>query len=211
MRSVRHALLPGAPGITRAVLLRSVGVTHGHANDHNRMDDGRRRSNAGIRRPVRTMTEPPTPSRRMRLGLPTSPVVSGVMVAAFSPRPVSRMAAAAWRTTSLAVTRRFPSERSNRSSSRSNPSTPGSKTRSASSSNSWPVSSPSQTTIWRPGDTVLRVPAAEAATPRRFPLLQAQALRVAGMPLEPVGPGTTPSTWWMEIPPSSNPLAEAAM
>ena len=28
----------------------------------------------GIRRPVRTMTEPPTPSRRMRLGLPTSPV-----------------------------------------------------------------------------------------------------------------------------------------
>ena len=39
----------------------------------------------GIRRPVRTMTEPPTPSRRMRLGLPTSPVVSGVMVAAFEP------------------------------------------------------------------------------------------------------------------------------
>ena len=43
----------------------------------------------GIRRPVRTMTEPPTPSRRMRFGLPTSPVVSGVMVAALSPRPVS--------------------------------------------------------------------------------------------------------------------------
>ena len=57
----------------------------------------------GMRRPVRTMTDPPTPSRRMRFGLPTSPVVSGVMVAALSPRPVSRMAAAASRTTALAV------------------------------------------------------------------------------------------------------------
>ena len=35
------------------------------------------------------------PSRRIRLGLPTSPVVSGVTVAAFSPSPASRMAAAA--------------------------------------------------------------------------------------------------------------------
>ena len=35
------------------------------------------------------------PSRKMRFGLPTSPVVSGVTVAAFSPRPASRMAAAA--------------------------------------------------------------------------------------------------------------------
>ena len=66
----------------------------------------------GMRRPVRTMTEPPTPSRRIRLGLPTSPVVSGVIVAALSPRPVSRMAAAASRTTALAVARRFSRERS---------------------------------------------------------------------------------------------------
>ena len=40
---------------------------------------------------------------------------------------------------------------------------------------------------------------------------QTHALRVGGMPLRPSGPGTTPSTWWMEIPPSSNPLADAAM
>ena len=113
------------------------------------------------------MTDPPTPSRRMRLGLPTSPVVSGVMVAAFSPRPVSRMAAAASRTTSLAVARRFPRDRSNRSSSRSNPRTPGSSTRSASSSSSWPVSSPSQTTIWRPGDTPPSVVAMNVHTGQR--------------------------------------------
>ena len=75
----------------------------------------------GIRRPVRTMTEPPTPSRRMRFGLPTSPVVSGVIVAALSPRPVSRMAAAASWTTALAVARRFSRDRSKWTSSRSNP------------------------------------------------------------------------------------------
>ncbi len=40
---------------------------------------------------------------------------------------------------------------------------------------------------------------------------QSQARRVAGIPLRPEGPGTTPSTWWMARPPSSNPLAEAAM
>ena len=45
----------------------------------------------GIRRPVRTITLPPISSRRMRFGDPTSPRVSGVTVAAFSPRPRSRM------------------------------------------------------------------------------------------------------------------------
>lgn len=46
----------------------------------------------GRRRPVRTMTEPPTSSRRIRFGEPTSPAPSGVVVAAFSPRPASRIA-----------------------------------------------------------------------------------------------------------------------
>ena len=66
----------------------------------------------GMRRPVRTMTDPPTPSRKIRFGLPTSPVASGVIVAALSPSP-SR----AWRpppscTTALSVARRFSNERS---------------------------------------------------------------------------------------------------
>ena len=40
---------------------------------------------------------------------------------------------------------------------------------------------------------------------------QPQPARVGGMPLRPSGSGTTPSTWWMARPPSSKPLAEAAM
>ena len=40
---------------------------------------------------------------------------------------------------------------------------------------------------------------------------QPQAFRVGGMPLHPSGVERTPSTWWTEIPPSSNPLADAAM
>ena len=40
---------------------------------------------------------------------------------------------------------------------------------------------------------------------------QPQALRVDGIPLLPSGLERTPSTWWTEIPPSSNPLADAAM
>ena len=45
-----------------------------------------------MRRPVRTMTEPPTPSRRIRLGDPTSSAPGGVMVAALRPRPVALIA-----------------------------------------------------------------------------------------------------------------------
>ena len=54
----------------------------------------------------------PISSRRIRFGDPTSPELSGVIVAAFSPSPASRIARAASWTTSLSVARRFPSERS---------------------------------------------------------------------------------------------------
>ena len=103
----------------------------------------------GMRRPVRTITDPPTPSRKMRFGLPTSPAPSGVTVAAFNPRPVARIAAAASRTTSFDVRRRFSSDRSKCSSETSKPRTRGSRTRSAWSKSSWPVWSPSHTTILR--------------------------------------------------------------
>ena len=66
----------------------------------------------GMRRPVRTMTEPPIPSRRRRLGEPTPPMSGGVTVAALSPRPDSTIAAAASRTTSFFVARRLSRERS---------------------------------------------------------------------------------------------------
>ena len=46
---------------------------------------------------------------------------------------------------------------------------------------------------------------------RRPSAPQTQALLVVGMPLRPSGAGLTPRTWWMEMPPSSKPLAEAAM
>ena len=82
----------------------------------------------GIRRPVRTMTVPSIPSRISRLGLPTSSAPSGVIVAAFRPRPVSRIRAAASVQTSLPVARRFSSERSKRSSSTGMPRTSGSRT-----------------------------------------------------------------------------------
>src|SRR5919206_459304 len=57
----------------------------------------------GMRRPVRTITLPPISSRRMRFGEPTSSRPSGVIVAAFSPRPASRIAAAASWTTPFRV------------------------------------------------------------------------------------------------------------
>jgi hypothetical protein len=101
----------------------------------------------GILRPVRTITLPPISSRMIRFGEPTSSRPSGVIVAAFSPSPASRSAAAASCTTPFFVARRFARERSNRDSSRCVPTTSGVSTRSASSSSSWPVSSPSRTTI----------------------------------------------------------------
>src|SRR2546423_2205126 len=103
----------------------------------------------GMRRPVRTMTLPPISSRRMRFGEPTSPRPSGVIVAAFNPRPCSRIAVAASCTTPLSVSRRRSSERSNRGKSSSTPMTSGSRTRRLSSSSSCPVSSPSRTTMVR--------------------------------------------------------------
>src|SRR6266536_6433940 len=101
----------------------------------------------GIRLPVRTITRPPISSRRIRFGEPTSWAPSGVIVAAFRPSPASRTAAAAWRTISFRVARRDSSERSNRGKRSSSPVTSGARTRSASSSSSCPVSSPSRTTI----------------------------------------------------------------
>src|SRR5512134_844280 len=103
----------------------------------------------GMRRPVRTITWPPISSRRMRFGLPTPPAPSGVIVAALRPSPCSRTARAASCTTSFFVARRDSSERSKRGRSRSTPITSGASTRRASSSSSWPVSSPSSTTIIR--------------------------------------------------------------
>ena len=46
---------------------------------------------------------------------------------------------------------------------------------------------------------------------RRGDAAQPHPARVRGMPLRPSGSGTIPSTWWIPRPPSSNPLAEAAM
>ncbi len=66
----------------------------------------------GMRRPVRTMTLPPIALRRMALGEPTSPVVSGVIVAALRPSLARFIASAAWWTTALFVARRCSSERS---------------------------------------------------------------------------------------------------
>src|ERR671930_331862 len=59
----------------------------------------------GIRRPVRTITRPPISSRRIRFGEPPSSRPSGVIVAAFRPRPCSRIAAAASWTIAFLVAR----------------------------------------------------------------------------------------------------------
>ena len=101
----------------------------------------------GMRRPVRMMTLPSMPSRSRRLGEPTSSLPSGVTVAALMPRPDRHIALAASSTTPLLVARRFSSERSKRSRSSGRPRTSGSRTRSAWSSSSWPVSSPSRTVM----------------------------------------------------------------
>src|SRR3954465_3117108 len=120
-----------------------------------------------MRRPVRTITLPSTPSRRIRFGEPTSSLPSGVIVAALSPNPASRIARAASWTISLPVERRFSSERSNVSSSSSTSNTSPSSTRIDCSSSSWPVSSPSSTTIFsdirRPRSRRARGPPARGA------------------------------------------------
>src|SRR5690348_1719283 len=101
----------------------------------------------GMRRPVRTMTRPSICLRRIALGLPTSPEPSGVTVAALIPKPSSRRAAEASITDWLRVRRRSSSERSKFLVSTLNPSTPGSRSRSASLSSSSPVWSPCRTAI----------------------------------------------------------------
>ena len=82
------------------------------------------------------MTVPLMASRRMALGEPTSPLVSGVMVAALSPRPVMTMAAAASRTLALRLARRASSDRSKCTNSVGTRVTSGASTRKPSSSNS---------------------------------------------------------------------------
>src|SRR5512146_3142401 len=101
----------------------------------------------GSRLPVRTITLPPISSRRILFGEPTSSRVSGVTVAALRPSPCSRIAAAASWTIAFLVARRDASERSKRGRSISRPVTSGARTRSDSSSSSWPVWSPSRTAI----------------------------------------------------------------
>jgi len=49
----------------------------------------------GKRRPVRMMTLPSISRRKIAFGEPTSPLISGVMVAALRPSPVRFIAAAA--------------------------------------------------------------------------------------------------------------------
>jgi hypothetical protein len=93
------------------------------------------------------ITVPPTCSRRMRLGEPTSSEPSGVIVAAFSPNPASHIARAASCTTELLVWRRLSRDRSKRSISSARPSTSGESTRRACSKSSCPVWSLSSTTI----------------------------------------------------------------
>ena len=67
------------------------------------------------RRPLRMMTLPPIASRSRALGLPTSSAPSGVMVAAFRPKPWRTTASAASNTAWFRVRRRFSSDRSWRS------------------------------------------------------------------------------------------------
>ena len=114
-----------------------------------------------MRLPVRTITWPPISSRRILFGEPTSPAPSGVVVAAFSPRPglanrrgglvddgVLRGAAIGEREV---VARQVELDADD---------VRARCTRSASSSSSCPVSSPSSTTIVFPS-TVGRLYAVE--------------------------------------------------
>ena len=95
-----------------AALLGAVGVANRHAHHGDRVVNSRHGVTPGMRRPVRMITLPSMASRRSRLGLPTSSLPSGVIVAALSPKRASRMARAALATTSLLVRRRFSRERS---------------------------------------------------------------------------------------------------
>src|ERR671916_252617 len=126
----------------------------------------------GMRRPVRRITVPSIPLRKMAFGEPTSSGASGVMVAALSPYPVSFIAAAASCTTWFSVARRFSSERSYLLNSRFNPVTEGSRTRKDSSRSSCPVWSPSITIM------VLR----STLSPRKRSLTHVLRLVYDGLP-----------------------------
>ncbi len=79
-----------------APFLRAVRVADRHPHDGDRrVDPGDRAARPGIRRPVRTMTFPSIARRRIAFGEPTSPLVSGVIVAALSPSFVRFIASAA--------------------------------------------------------------------------------------------------------------------
>src|SRR5260370_1508084 len=123
----------------------------------------------GMRRPVRTMTRPSICLRRIALGLPTSPAPSGVIVAAFSPYPHSRSAAAASMTTWLRVARRLSSERSKSRRSIAKPMTSGSRSRTASLSSSSPVWSPCNTAMLAAmPEMIFGAPATLVAAPRQL-------------------------------------------
>jgi hypothetical protein len=68
------------------------------------------------------------PLLRTAFGEPTSPGLSGVIVAALRPKPASFIASAASYTTLFSVARRFSSERSYRSNSKFSPVTEESNT-----------------------------------------------------------------------------------
>src|SRR5260370_6769848 len=123
----------------------------------------------GMRRPVRTMTRPSICLRRIALGLPTSPAPSGLIVAAFSPYPHSRSAAAVSMTTWLRVARRRSSERSKSRRSIAKPMTSGSRSRTASLSSSSPVWSPCSTAMLAAmPEMIFGAPATLVAAPRQL-------------------------------------------
>ena len=86
-----------------APLLRAVGVADRHPDDEIGACAPPSGMTPGIRRPVRTITRPPTSSRRIRFGDPTSSAPSGVTVAAFRPSPCNLIAVAASNTTWFCV------------------------------------------------------------------------------------------------------------
>ena len=107
---------------------------------------GRRRRGSGG--PVRMMTLPSTSSRRIRLGEPTSSLPSGVTVAALMPEAGRAHRRARPRRRSRCASRAGARARGRGARARSRGRRrSGSSTRSACSSSSWPVSSPSRTTI----------------------------------------------------------------
>ena len=113
-------------------LLRAVGVADRHAHDRDRCvhaaerNDARESGARFARSPSRRSPRAGCGSASRRRRAPP-----GVIVAAFRPRPCSRIACAASWTTWFWVARRDSSERSKRGNSRSSPVTSGARTRRA--------------------------------------------------------------------------------